>query len=252
MASCGGIFDLPNLTARLEELDGIPEGSRAASEGSLDRGMLAEETLERLRGLAAIAERRGQSLAQLALAWALRDERVTSLVIGILAGAAGQALLQLPGLRGTAFRLSFDLSHPGVRRIVRLYLPVAGGLVVSAAVVALDTRLASTAGEGALAAMRYATTLIQLPLGLVATALSFAILPVLSRYERWRRFDTFEMGATTDVLNRLFSNDNPALRIVRDVGLGLVDRLPALKRMFIREAAGSGGELPRLLRGEGI
>jgi 2-octaprenyl-6-methoxyphenol hydroxylase len=77
-------------------------------------------------------------------------------------------------------------------------------------------------------------------------------LPVLSRYERWRRFDTFEMGATTDVLNRLFSNDNPALRIVRDVGLGLVDRLPALKRMFIREAAGSGGELPRLLRGEGI
>jgi len=77
-------------------------------------------------------------------------------------------------------------------------------------------------------------------------------LPVLQRYERWRRFDTFEMGATTDILNRLFSNDNPALRLVRDVGLGLVDRLPALKRMFIREAAGSGGELPRLLRGEGI
>jgi 2-octaprenyl-6-methoxyphenol hydroxylase len=77
-------------------------------------------------------------------------------------------------------------------------------------------------------------------------------LAVLRRYERWRRFDTFEMGATTDILNRLFSNDNPALRIARDVGLGLVDRLPALKRMFIREAAGAGGELPRLLRGEGI
>lgn len=77
-------------------------------------------------------------------------------------------------------------------------------------------------------------------------------LAVLSRYERWRRFDTFEMGATTDILNRLFSNDNPALRIVRDVGLGLVDRLPSLKKMFIREAAGQGGELPRLLRGERI
>jgi 2-octaprenyl-6-methoxyphenol hydroxylase len=77
-------------------------------------------------------------------------------------------------------------------------------------------------------------------------------LAVLQRYERWRRFDTLEMGATTDVLNRLFSNDNPALRILRDVGLGLVDRLPALKRMFIREAAGAGGDLPRLLRGEGI
>ena len=56
----------------------------------------------------------------------------------------------------------------------------------------------------------------------------------------------------TDGLNRLFSNDNPALRIVRDVGLGLVDRLPRLKRMFIGEAAGEGGELPRLLRGEAI
>ena len=77
-------------------------------------------------------------------------------------------------------------------------------------------------------------------------------LSVLERYERWRRFDTFEMGVTTDVLNRLFSNDNPALRILRDVGLGLVDRLPPLKKMFIREAAGAGGELPRLLRGEGI
>jgi len=77
-------------------------------------------------------------------------------------------------------------------------------------------------------------------------------LSVLERYERWRRFDTFEMGVTTDVLNRLYSNDNPALRILRDVGLGLVDRLPPLKKMFIREAAGAGGELPRLLRGEGI
>ncbi|WP_448006972.1 L-glyceraldehyde 3-phosphate reductase [Agromyces bauzanensis] len=63
-------------------LDGIPEGSRAAADGSLDRGMLREENLDRIRSLAAIAEDRGQSLAQLALAWALRDERVTSLVIG--------------------------------------------------------------------------------------------------------------------------------------------------------------------------
>ena len=68
------------LTGRY--LDGIPADSRAAADGSLDPGMLVEETLERLRALAAIAERRGQTLAQLALAWALRDERVTSLVIG--------------------------------------------------------------------------------------------------------------------------------------------------------------------------
>ncbi len=63
-------------------LDGIPEGSRAATEGTLEREMLSQENLERIRGLHAIAERRGQSLAQMALAWALRDERMTSLVIG--------------------------------------------------------------------------------------------------------------------------------------------------------------------------
>ena len=82
--------------------------------------------------------------------------------------------------------------------------------------------------------------------------LDIGALAVLERYERWRRFDTFEMGVVTDGLNRLFSNDNPAVRLVRDVGLGLVDRMPALKRMFIREAAGDGGDLPRLLRGEAI
>jgi 2-octaprenyl-6-methoxyphenol hydroxylase len=82
--------------------------------------------------------------------------------------------------------------------------------------------------------------------------LDIGSLALLEGYERWRRFDTFEMGLITDGLNRLFSNDNPALRILRDVGLGIVDRLPMLKRMFIREAAGEGGELPRLLRGEAI
>jgi 2-octaprenyl-6-methoxyphenol hydroxylase len=76
--------------------------------------------------------------------------------------------------------------------------------------------------------------------------------PQLRRYERWRRFDTFEMGLVTDGLNRLFSNDNPLLRIARDVGLGIVDRLPPVKRMFVGEAAGEGGDLPRLLRGEAI
>ncbi|MBN9020858.1 MAG: FAD-dependent monooxygenase, partial [Rhizobiales bacterium] len=82
--------------------------------------------------------------------------------------------------------------------------------------------------------------------------LDIGALPVLERYQSWRRFDSFEMGATTDVLNRLFSNDNPVLRLARDVGLGLVDRLPSLKKMFIGQAAGEGGELPRLLRGEAI
>ncbi|MBX9458999.1 MAG: ubiquinone biosynthesis hydroxylase [Rhizobium sp.] len=72
---------------------------------------------------------------------------------------------------------------------------------------------------------------------------------VLERYERWRRFDTFRMGVTTDVLNRLFSNDVTPIRIARDFGLGLVDRMPGLKSFFIRQASIATGADPKLLGG---
>lgn len=75
---------------------------------------------------------------------------------------------------------------------------------------------------------------------------------VLEQYERWRRFDTFQMGVVTDVLNRLFSNESDVLRAARDFGLGLVERMPGMKKMFIREAAGLAGTVPRLLTGEAI
>lgn len=75
---------------------------------------------------------------------------------------------------------------------------------------------------------------------------------VLERYQRWRRFDTLAMGATTDVLNRLFSNRFDVLRLVRDTGLGIVDRLPSLKQFFIAQAAGITGDVPRLMRGEAL
>jgi 2-octaprenyl-6-methoxyphenol hydroxylase len=75
---------------------------------------------------------------------------------------------------------------------------------------------------------------------------------VLDRYQRWRRFDTVAMGVATNSLNLLFSNESTLLRTVRDIGLGLVDRLPPLKSVFIRQAAGLSGEVPRLLRGEAL
>jgi 2-octaprenyl-6-methoxyphenol hydroxylase len=75
---------------------------------------------------------------------------------------------------------------------------------------------------------------------------------VLERYQRWRRFDTAMMGMATDGLNRMFSNRSDVLRLIRDVGLGLVERMPPLKRLFIREAAGFTGEVPKLLRGEAL
>ena len=63
-------------------LNGIPEGSRATQNSSLSPDLLTDETLEKIRALNEIAKRRGQSLAQLALAWTLRDPRVTSTLIG--------------------------------------------------------------------------------------------------------------------------------------------------------------------------
>ncbi|GGB39875.1 2-octaprenyl-6-methoxyphenyl hydroxylase [Roseibium aquae] len=77
-------------------------------------------------------------------------------------------------------------------------------------------------------------------------------LDVLDRYQRWRRFDTYQMGVVTDVLNRLFSNDMDPIRAVRDFGLALVDRMPSLKSRFISEAAGLAGPTPKLLLGEAI
>jgi 2-octaprenyl-6-methoxyphenol hydroxylase len=80
----------------------------------------------------------------------------------------------------------------------------------------------------------------------------FGALDVLERYQQWRRFDTVQMGITTDVLNRLFSNDIGPLRAVRDIGLGLVERMPRLKDFFIRQASGLSDGTPRLLQGEAI
>ena len=83
--------------------------------------------------------------------------------------------------------------------------------------------------------------------------LDIGAINILERYQSWRRFDTFRMGVTTDVLNRLFSNDMAPIRIARDFGLGIVDRLPGLKSFFIGQAAGTTAkDNPRLLAGETI
>ncbi|WP_254437284.1 FAD-dependent monooxygenase [Ruegeria arenilitoris] len=75
---------------------------------------------------------------------------------------------------------------------------------------------------------------------------------VLERYQEWRRFDTAALAMATDVFNKLFSNDNPLLRIGRDIGMGIVGSLPGLRRGFVREAAGLTGDLPKLLQGRAI
>ena len=106
---------------------------------------------------------------------------ISSMAIGLLSGAILQVVLQLPGLRDAHLRPAWDLRHPGLRQIGRLYLPVVLGLVINQVAIVLSFNLASRANEEAISWMRYATTLIQFPLGLVATAVSVAILPTLSQ-----------------------------------------------------------------------
>ena len=80
----------------------------------------------------------------------------------------------------------------------------------------------------------------------------FGTVDVLERYQMWRRFDTVQMGVVTDTLNRLFSNDNELLRVARTFGLGVVDRMPSIKKYFINQASGEDVSALKLLRGEAI
>ena len=105
------------------------------------------------------------------------------------------------------------------------------------------------AGQGLNLGLRDVAALAEVLVAAHRRGLDLGAADVLADYARWRRFDTALLVAATDGLNRLFSNDNPLLRLGRDLGLGLVNRLPALRRGLIREAAGLSGDLPRLLRG---
>lgn len=106
------------------------------------------------------------------------------------------------------------------------------------------------AGQGLNMGLKDVAALAETVVDALRLGLDPGAADMLERYQRWRRFDTMTMGLVTDGLNRLFSNRSNLLRAVRDIGLGVVDRLPQLKHMFIREAAGLVGEVPKLLRGK--
>ncbi len=108
------------------------------------------------------------------------------------------------------------------------------------------------AGQGLNMGLKDVAALAETVVDAVRLGLDPGSLAVLERYQRWRGFDTMTMGVATDGLNRLFSNRSDVLRLLRDVGLGLVERLPGLKQLFIREAAGLVGDVPKLLRGEAL
>jgi 2-octaprenyl-6-methoxyphenol hydroxylase len=104
------------------------------------------------------------------------------------------------------------------------------------------------AGQGLNAGLRDVAALAQVLTEAARRGEDIAAADVLRRYQQWRRFDTATLAMATDLTNRLFSNDNPLLRAARDLGMGAIGHMPALRRGFIREAAGLTGDLPALMK----
>lgn len=147
-----------------------------------------------------------------------------------------------------------DLQAVGPRRAYPLGMSVARSFIAERVALIGDAAhvIHPIAGQGLNLGLRDVAALAEAIVDAARLGLDPGSATVLDRYQRWRRFDTMAMGVATDGLNRLFSNKSDVLRLMRDVGLGLVERMPALKGLFIREAAGLTGDVPKLLRGEAL
>ena len=148
-----------------------------------------------------------------------------------------------------------DLQVVGSRRAFPLGLTLARAFVAPRFALAGDAAhwIHPISGQGLNLGFKDVAALAETVVEADRLGLDIGALDVLERYQSWRRFDTFRMGVTTDVLNRMFSNDITPLRIARDFGLGMVDRMPRLKKFFIDEAAGIASEgRPKLLCGQAI
>ncbi len=106
------------------------------------------------------------------------------------------------------------------------------------------------AGLGLNIGLRDVAALTEVIIEKYRLGLDFADDLTLQKYERWRRFDSALSALTMDTMNRLFSNDLTLIKIVRDMGLGMVNNLPELKKFFVKQASGLSGTTPKLLKGE--
>ncbi|WP_158965484.1 FAD-dependent monooxygenase [Chachezhania sediminis] len=145
-----------------------------------------------------------------------------------------------------------DLSLAGARFSYPLGLSVAYDFVAPRVALVGDSAhgMHPIAGQGLNVGLRDVAALAEVLTDANRRGEDMASIDVLERYQQWRRFDAVSLAMATDGFNRLFSNDNPLLRMGRDLGMGLVQSLPGLRRNFIREAAGLSGALPRLMQGQ--
>jgi 2-octaprenyl-6-methoxyphenol hydroxylase len=188
----------------------------------------------------------GSVMHHSSIVWSERSENVPALLDGhpedLLAELEKRFGLQLGKIAFETKPQAFPLSFGVARSFVAERLALLG----DAAHV-----IHPIAGQGLNLGLHDAAVLAEIITDSMRLGMDPGAADVLAQYERARRTDITAMGVVTDGLNRLFSNDMLPVRLVRDLGLGLVDRMPGLKRFFIREAAGlRQGDAPRLLKGE--
>ncbi|MEX1158195.1 MAG: murein biosynthesis integral membrane protein MurJ [Thermomicrobiales bacterium] len=166
---------------------------------------------------------------------------VRSMALGIVLGALLLILIQLPGLRDAMPKLNFHFTHPAILRIGVLYVPIFIGLFANTIALIVDRNLAwNVDNVHALGAMRYATTLNQMVLGLVAAAISLASLPALSRY--WAAGDIDNYWATLMRGLRMIT----VLAIPATLGLAVLS-WPVVKLLFEHGATGRDGSTQILI-----
>lgn len=146
--------------------------------------------------------------------------------------------ISLAGARYT-YPLSLSLAHAMIARRVALVGDAAHGVH-------------PIAGQGLNAGLRDVAALAEVIADAARRGEDVGSDAALTRYQEWRRFDNASLALATDSFNRLFSNDNPMVRMVRDLGMAAVNALPGVRRGFMREAAGLTGDLPRLMQGKAL
>ncbi|MBN9886836.1 UbiH/UbiF/VisC/COQ6 family ubiquinone biosynthesis hydroxylase [Salipiger abyssi] len=177
------------------------------------------------------------------IVWAERDERARA--INALSDAE-----YLDVLRPRFGDFLGEISLAGKRFLYPLNLTLANSFIADRLALVGDAAhgMHPIAGQGLNAGLRDVAALAHVMTHAQRRGEDMASPMVLARYQQWRRFDTASLAAATDLFNRLFSNDNPILRLGRDLGMAAINAAPGLRRGFVREAAGITGDLPELMR----